>query len=70
MPVIHISLVEGRDSERVKACVKAVAHTVSEMLDAPLESIRVYATSVPAEHWCVGGETKDEIAAKKKEAGV
>lgn len=62
MPVIHISLVEGRDSEKVKACVKAVAHTVAETLDAPLESIRVYATAVPQAHWAVGGQTKDEMA--------
>jgi len=60
MPVIHISLVEGRDSNKVKACVKAVAHTVAETLNAPLESIRVYATSVPKAHWAVGGQTKDE----------
>ncbi|MEN3751764.1 tautomerase family protein [Mangrovibacter yixingensis] len=63
MPVVHISIVEGRDSAKVKACVKAVAHTVSEMLGAPLETVRVYATQVPAEHWAVGGKTKDEMSA-------
>ncbi len=60
MPVIHINLVEGRDSELIKACVKAVAYTVSETLGAPLETVRVYATLVPAAHWAVGGQTKDE----------
>ncbi|MEM5314394.1 tautomerase family protein [Paraburkholderia sp. JHI869] len=61
MPIVHISLVEGRSDEAVKACVKAVARTISETLDAPLESIRVYATQVPGAHWAVGERTKDEV---------
>ncbi|RKP50318.1 tautomerase family protein [Pararobbsia silviterrae] len=60
MPIVHLSLVEGRSDEAVKACVKAVARTVHETLGAPLESIRVYATQVPGAHWAVGDRTKDE----------
>ncbi|VVE20161.1 tautomerase family protein [Pandoraea soli] len=66
MPIVHIQLVEGRDDATVKACVKAVARTVHETLGAPLESIRVYATQVPAAHWAVGEHTKDEPAAPAK----
>ncbi|MDE1180084.1 tautomerase family protein [Paraburkholderia sp.] len=65
MPIIHISLVEGRDDDAIKACVKAVAHTVHQSLGAPLNSIRVYATVTPATHWAVGDQTKDEIAARE-----
>ncbi|PCE22964.1 4-oxalocrotonate tautomerase [Paraburkholderia acidicola] len=61
MPIVHIALVEGRDDETVKACVKAVARTVHETLGAPLATIRVYATSTPATHWAVGEQTKDEL---------
>jgi 4-oxalocrotonate tautomerase len=64
MPIVHISLVEGRSDEAVKACVKAVARTVHETLGAPLETIRVYATQVPGAHWAVGDRTKDEAAAR------
>lgn len=63
MPVVHINYVEGRDPVNVKNCVKAVARTVAKTLGAPLGSIRVYATSVPAEHWAVGDVTKDEHSA-------
>ncbi|MDN4573932.1 4-oxalocrotonate tautomerase [Pandoraea cepalis] len=63
MPIVQIHLVEGRDDATVKACVKAVARTVHETLGAPLESIRVYATQVPAAHWAVGEHTKDEPTA-------
>ena len=38
----------------------------SQMIGAPLESIRVYATQVPAAHWAVGERTKDEPAAPAK----
>lgn len=61
MPIVHISLVEGRDEAAIKACVKAVAHTVHETLGAPLNTIRVYATTTPASFWAVGGQTKDEL---------
>lgn len=63
MPIVHISLVEGRSDEAVKACVKAVARTINETLGAPLETVRVYVTQVPGAHWAVGDRTKDEMAA-------
>ncbi|SDV46131.1 tautomerase family protein [Chitinasiproducens palmae] len=68
MPIVHISLVEGRDDALVKTCVKAVANTVHETLGAPLDSIRVYVTTTPAIHWAVGGRTKDEIDAARQAA--
>jgi 4-oxalocrotonate tautomerase len=66
MPIIHISLVEGRDDAAIKACVKAVARTVHETLGAPLNTIRVYATVTPATHWAVGDQTKDELSAAQE----
>jgi 4-oxalocrotonate tautomerase len=65
MPIVHINLVQGRDDAIVKACVKAVARTVHETLGAPLDTIRVYATTVPAMHWAVGEQTKDEMASPR-----
>ena len=62
MPIVNIALVEGRDQEAVKACVKAVARTVHETLGAPLDTIRVYVTQTPAAYWAVGDRTKDELA--------
>lgn len=63
MPIIHISLLEGRSDELIKATLKAVARSVHETLGAPLDSIRVYATQVPPTQWCVGEQTKDEARA-------
>ncbi|KKB62019.1 4-oxalocrotonate tautomerase [Robbsia andropogonis] len=67
MPIVHISMVEGRDDARIKECIKAVARTVSETLGAPLSTVRVYATQVPAAHWAVGDATKDDIDAHRND---
>jgi 4-oxalocrotonate tautomerase len=67
MPIIHVSLIEGRDANTVKACLKAVARTVHETLGAPLESIRVYASEVSPTHWAIGDRTKDELTASALE---
>ncbi|MDR7004031.1 tautomerase family protein [Paraburkholderia strydomiana] len=69
MPIIHISLVEGRDAQAVKACLKAIARTVHETLGVPLESIRVFANEVPSTHWAIGERTKDELGSPALENG-
>ena len=61
MPIIHISIIEGRDANAVKACLKAIARTVHETLGVPLDSIRVFANEVPSTHWAIGERTKDEL---------
>ena len=61
MPIVHISLIEGRDPAAVNACVKAVARSIHETLGAPLHTIRVIATMVPAAYWAVGDQTRDEV---------
>lgn len=66
MPIVHISLVSGREEAVVKHCLKAVAQTVHETLGAPLESIRVFATPVEPAHWVVGDRAKDEPARIKE----
>ncbi|WGS54858.1 tautomerase family protein [Paraburkholderia sp. D15] len=63
MPIVHITLLEGRDDATVKACVKAVARAVHETLNAPLGSIRVVATETRATHWAIGDQTRDELVA-------
>jgi 4-oxalocrotonate tautomerase len=70
MPLIQISLVEGRDEEAIKYCIKEVARTVHRTLGAPLSTIRVVVQTVPPSHWGVGDETRDEIDAAKAAAAA
>jgi 4-oxalocrotonate tautomerase len=69
MPIVQITVVEGRDAAALKNCVKEVARTVHKTLGAPLATIRVIIVhQVPASLWAVGDETRDEIDASKAAA--
>jgi len=65
MPIVQISLVKGRDEATLKRFVKDVARTVHESLGAPMPTIRVILHEVPASHWAIGDETRDDIDAAK-----
>ncbi|MFD0051479.1 tautomerase family protein [Actinomycetes bacterium NPDC127524] len=60
MPIIHITIVEGRDDESIESCIRNVARTVSESLNAPLETVRVALHEVPANRFAVGDKLKSE----------
>ncbi|MED3561965.1 tautomerase family protein [Bacillus xiapuensis] len=60
MPVVQITLVQGRESEMIETCIKNVARTVSESLNAPIDSVRVIVNEVPANYFAVGTKLKSE----------
>lgn len=70
MPIIQITVVEGRDPEDLKRCAKSVARTVHQTLGAPLDTIRVTVHQVPPAFWAVGDKTRDEIDAERKAAAA
>lgn len=60
MPIIHVNLIEGRSKEKVSEVIRNITTTVSETLDAPVESIRVLVTEIPSTHWGAAGTTMAE----------
>jgi 4-oxalocrotonate tautomerase len=60
MPIIQITLLEGREQEVVEQCIRNVAQTVHESLDAPLSTIRVYVNEIPKNYYAVGDKLKSE----------
>lgn len=60
MPIINISILEGRPEEKISLLIKNITETVSETLDAPKENIRVIVTEVPKSRWASGGITMAE----------
>lgn len=60
MPLVEITLVEGRSPEKLQALIRAVTTAVQESLGVPRETIRVILREVPATHWAIGGETLEE----------
>lgn len=61
MPIIRITMLEGRENELIEQCMRDVAHTVQKSLDIPLESIRVIVDEVPKNRFSVGNRLKSEV---------
>lgn len=60
MPIIQITLLEGRAPKVVEQCIRNVAHTIHKSLGVPLSTIRVYVNEVPKNYYAVGDKLKSE----------
>jgi 4-oxalocrotonate tautomerase len=58
MPLVEVTMIEGRPKEKKVALMKRITDVVEETVGAPRETIRVVIREVPAEHWAVGGVPK------------
>ena len=65
MTLIQATIIEGRTQQQKDAFFKGVAEVAVKTLNAPLASIRIVITEVPAEHWSIGGVNKAVIDAEK-----
>ncbi|MFL6165208.1 MAG: 4-oxalocrotonate tautomerase family protein [Ornithinibacter sp.] len=57
MPLIEVTLAEGRTPVQLRTLISALTHAASEAVDAPVESIRVVIREVPLTHWGAGDVT-------------
>ncbi|HYN66341.1 MAG TPA: tautomerase family protein [Ornithinibacter sp.] len=57
MPLIEVTMVEGRTPQQVRALISALTSATAETVDAPVESIRVVVREVPTTHWGAGDVT-------------
>ena len=58
MPIVEITLVEGRPADARLALMKEITDVVERTLGAPRQSIRVIIHEVPPFHFAVAGEPK------------
>lgn len=63
MPIVDVSIAQGRSVQEIGALIVAVTDAVARSLDAPRDSIRVLVREVPRTHWSAGGMTLAERAA-------
>lgn len=66
MPLIQITIVEGRTAEKKEQLILEMTETVSAVLDAPKENVRVLINEVPTTHWGIAGQS----ISKRKEESV
>ena len=56
MPFIQINILKGRPTEKKERLIREVSDLVSDVLDAPIQSVRVMINEVEPEHWGIAGE--------------
>lgn len=62
MPLVEITLAEGRNAHQIRALLAEVHSAVHRVIGAPEANIRVVVREVPATHWSAGGVTLAERA--------
>lgn len=67
MPLIDITIAEGRPEPAVRALMTAVTDAVEHSIGARRDSIRVIVREVSTDRWANGGETLTEIRAQREE---
>jgi len=66
MPLIEVTLAEGRSPEKLRALISKLTEAVVETGVANKEAVRVILREVPKSHWAAGDETLAERAAKQQ----
>ena len=64
MPLIEVTLTEGRSPEKLRALISKLTEAVVDTDVANKESVRVILREVPNSHFAAGDETLAERAAK------
>jgi 4-oxalocrotonate tautomerase len=67
VPLVEVTLVEGRSPDRLRALIAEVTRAVARTADAPPASVRVIIREVPATHWAAGDVTIQEKQEQKGE---
>jgi 4-oxalocrotonate tautomerase len=57
MPFIQINILKGRTPEKKERLIREVSDLVSDVLDAPIQSVRVMINELEPEHWGIAGES-------------
>ena len=57
MPLIQVTLVQGRTPEQLRALISSLTAAVVDSIVAPKEAIRVVLNEVPDTHWAAGDVT-------------
>lgn len=62
MPIIEVTLLEGRSKEQKAGLISELTDAAIKALDAPRQSVRVILREIPPEHFGVAGKSKAETS--------
>ncbi|MCL2735677.1 MAG: 4-oxalocrotonate tautomerase family protein [Propionibacteriaceae bacterium] len=60
MPIIDVTIAEGRTPEQLRALISALTHAAMDSIQAPQSSVRVILREVPRTHFAAGDQTLAE----------
>jgi len=60
MPIVEITMIEGRAPEAKRRLIAKVTDAIEESIAAPRDSIRIILREIPALHFGVAGKTKEK----------
>jgi len=60
MPLVQVTLRDGRSPEQLRALISALTNAVVDSVGAPKEAVRVIVTEVAGTHWAAGDVTLAE----------
>ncbi|MCC3313773.1 tautomerase family protein [Nocardia africana] len=66
MPLVEVTITEGRSPEQIRALIHEVTGAVERSVDAPLPAIRVVVREVATTHWAAGDITIAERRASAR----
>jgi len=62
MPIIDVTIIEGRSREKKAALIAELTDAAVRALDAPIAAVRVIIREVPPEHFGAAGISKADAA--------
>lgn len=61
MPIVSISMLEGRSDEQKELMINEVSEAIARSLDAPKESVRVLIYEMSPQHFGIGGQSAKKL---------
>lgn len=58
MPIVEITMVEGRSPAMKRNLMRSVTDAITGSLSVPSDNVRVMISEIPKSHFAVGGEVK------------
>lgn len=57
MPFIQFTILEGRSPEQKERLIQEVSELTAEILESPIENVRVHIQETSADHWGIAGKS-------------
>ena len=68
MPIVQVSLMEGRPEEKIEKMVAAVSEAVATSLEAPIETVRVIVYEMQPHQYGIGGRPARGVMEERRKA--